>query len=162
MNHLFPRFKFRGVALWFLIIPSDDAYFDIHEVDRSVSDLPYPKLVPFAQSLLDTQRRLELCELIDALNLSEEWGEGYLNLDKMTDVEYARRKNEILATATPPGETPNVGVSEKPTPLREMWQEAVRGKQSRIPLELPVEYFATQYFAHGQGDPRLDMTRTYV
>lgn len=94
----FPRFKLRGIALRFQIRPSDDSYFNIHEVDRSPSGLPYLKLESYAQSLLVTQRRVGLCDLIDGMYLSEGWGEEHLNLGKTTDVVYAKHKNEkILA-----------------------------------------------------------------
>lgn len=63
-----------------------------------------------------------------------------------------------------PGEDPfhYPGVPDHPTPLRQIWQEIVRGKQRQISVELPIRYYATRFFAQGQGDPRLDMTRKYV
>ncbi|KAE8151180.1 hypothetical protein BDV25DRAFT_153037 [Aspergillus avenaceus] len=162
--HTFPRFKIRGVYLYFHIVPADDCLFNMYEVDHSPSGLPYPKLESFAQSLLDTQRRVELEDLIDGMDLTEEWGEEHLNLDKTTDVAYAKQKNEKVLASVPPGENPMTysGVPARPTPLREIWQYHVRGKQRRISLELPVEYFATRFHAYGRGDPRLDTTRTYV
>ncbi|KAE8314567.1 hypothetical protein BDV41DRAFT_575527 [Aspergillus transmontanensis] len=164
LAYTFPRFRLHGIALRFQIHPSDDAYFNIYDVDRSPSGLPYPKLESFAQSLLDTQRRSNLFDLVDGMNLSEEWGEGHLNLDKTPDVAYAKQQNEKMAASAAPGEDPldYHGVPTHPTPLREIWQEIVRGEQKRIGIELPTEYFATRFFAHGQGDPRLDTTRDYV
>lgn len=164
LTHTFPRFRIRGVALRFQILPSDDCYFNMYEVDRSPSGLPYPKLESYAQSLLYTQRRVDLCDLIDAMNLSEEWGEEHLNLDETADVFYAKGKNKKILASMLPGEDPFYypGIPAQATPLREIWQEAVRGKERRISVELPKEYFATRFFAHGQGDPRLDTTRTHV
>ncbi|PIG80770.1 hypothetical protein AARAC_010655 [Aspergillus arachidicola] len=145
LAHTFPRFRLRGIALRFQIHPSDDAYFNIYDVDRSPSGLPYPKLESFAQSLLDTQRRSDLSDLVDGMNFSDEWGEEHLNLDKTTDVAYAKQQNQKMAAPTAPGEDPldYHGVPTHPTPPREIWQEAVRGKQKRIGIELPTEYFAT-------------------
>ncbi|PLB51558.1 hypothetical protein P170DRAFT_461770 [Aspergillus steynii IBT 23096] len=164
LTHTFPRFKLRGVSLRFQILPSDDCAFNIYDVDRSPSGLPYPKLESYAQSLLDTQRRVDLTDLIDGMNLTEEWGEEHLNLDKMTDVAYAKQKNAKILASMLPGEDPfdYPGVPAHARPLREIWQEIDRGKQKRISLELPVEYFATRFFAYGQGDPRLDTTRPHV
>ncbi|KAE8330033.1 hypothetical protein BDV39DRAFT_213505 [Aspergillus sergii] len=149
LAHTFPRFRLRGIALRFQIHPSDDAYFNIYDVDRSPSGLPYPKLESFAQSLLDTQRRSDLSDLVDGMNLN---------------VAYARQQNEKMAALAAPGEDPSDyhGVPTHPTPVQEVWQGIVRGKQKRIGIELPTEYFATRFFAHGQGDPRLDTTRNYV
>ncbi|KAL2821848.1 hypothetical protein BDW59DRAFT_149877 [Aspergillus cavernicola] len=77
LTHTFPRFKLRGIALRFQILPSDDSYFNIYEVDRTLSGLPYPKLESYAQSLLDTQRRVDLCNLIDGMNLTKDWVEEH-------------------------------------------------------------------------------------
>ncbi|KAL4917281.1 hypothetical protein BDW62DRAFT_87128 [Aspergillus aurantiobrunneus] len=164
LAHTWPRFKLRGVSLRFQIFPSNDSHFDIYEVDRSPSGLPYPKLESYAQSLLDTRRIVGLADLVDGMNLSEEWGEKHLDLDKTTDVVYAEQMDAKILASVPPGEDPldYAGVPAQATPLREIWQEIVRGKERRISVELPVGYFATRFFAHGQGDARLDTSRTYV
>ncbi|KAB8209896.1 hypothetical protein BDV34DRAFT_210038 [Aspergillus parasiticus] len=149
MNQAVQLLNLRSIALRFQIHPSDDSYSNIYDVDRSPSGLPYPKLESFAQSLLDTQRRSDLSDLVDGMNLN---------------VAYAKQQNEKMAASAAPGEDPldYHGVPTHPTPLREIWQEIVRGEQKRIGIELPTEYFATRFFAHGQGDPRLDTTRDYV
>lgn len=74
-----------------------------------------------------------------------------------------KTEKQLLASMLP-GEDPfdYPGVPDCLTPLREIWQKIVREKQRRILVELSIEYCATRFFAHGQGDPHLDMTRTYV
>lgn len=136
----------------------------MYDVDRSLSGLPYPKLESYAQSLLYTQRRVDLCDLIDGMNLSEQWGEEHLDLDQTADVAYAKDKNEQILASRLPGEDPFLyaGILSQPTSLREIWQEAVRGKERRISVELPKEYFVTRFHAYGQGDPRLNTARTHV
>ncbi|KAL1967539.1 hypothetical protein VTN77DRAFT_3054 [Rasamsonia byssochlamydoides] len=60
LHHTFPRLKLKGVNLRFLILPSWDCHSDCEpsQIERSKSGLPYPKLEVFAQSLLETQRKL--------------------------------------------------------------------------------------------------------
>lgn len=65
------------------------------------SGAPYPNLEVFAQSLLDTQRLVDLTDLVDGMNLTEEWGEQHLDLDKTSDVLYAEKKNEKIRASVP-------------------------------------------------------------
>jgi len=39
----------------------------------------------YAQSLIDTKNSVDLQDLIDGMNLSEEWGEENLDLEGTTD-----------------------------------------------------------------------------
>lgn len=61
---------------------------------RSPRGLPYPKLDVFIQSCLDTYDMLQLCDVIDGTNVSEEWGENNLDLEGTNDVEWAKEKNK--------------------------------------------------------------------
>lgn len=119
--------------------------------------IPYPKLDILAQSLLDTQRFVDLEDLIDGMNLSEEWGEANLDLDRSCDVAYAERKNERIRASIP--ETTYsclMEMNDGPIPLRDVWQDAVRGKVRRIGIELDREMYYTRFCPKGRGDPRLD------
>lgn len=73
--HTFPRFKLKDVNLWFDLIPSEDCHLvcEALNFERSTTGLPYPKLEIFAQSLLDTYNAVALADLIDGMDLSEEW-----------------------------------------------------------------------------------------
>jgi len=73
LHHTFPRFKRKGVALWFVIVPSDDCHLECEPAnfERSEMGLPYPKLEIFAQSLLATNSMVALTDLIDGMDLTE-------------------------------------------------------------------------------------------
>jgi hypothetical protein len=98
------------------------------------------------------------------MNLNEEWGENNLDLNKTVDLDYAEKKNQKIRASVPPGEDPfkYFELSLEPVSLRQLWQNAVRGKKNRISKGLPTDLFATRFFAYGQGDPRLDKERVGI
>ncbi|KAK7954632.1 hypothetical protein PG996_015441 [Apiospora saccharicola] len=157
--HIFPRFHLKGVHFVFSLVSDRDWLVDCDETkcEKSFMGLPYPKLEYWAQSLLDTQRFGDLEDLIDGMNLSEEWGEEHLDLDRTANVDYAKWKNEQIRASIP--ETPYSvlkEMSEYARPLRPVWQKAVRGKKSRIGPELPEGHYHTRFYPISQGDPRLE------
>lgn len=120
--------------------------------------IPYPKLEVFAQSLLDTHRIVDLTDLIDGMDLSEEWGEQNLNLDGTNDVEWARKKNQAILASLPPSEDNEMlllttGAFEK----RKTWMEIVRSKRKRVGAEMGLEQ-TTRFRFPNSPDPR---TREY-
>ncbi|KAK8101375.1 hypothetical protein PG999_011749 [Apiospora kogelbergensis] len=126
--HIFPRFHLKGVHFLFFLVPTSDWLLDCDEAkcEKSPMGLPYPKLEYLAQSLLDTQRLGDLEDLVDGMNLSEEWGEEHLDLNRTCDVAYARWKNEQIRASIP--ETPFSEMMEMdayPKPLRPIWQKIV-------------------------------------
>ncbi|KAH9207029.1 hypothetical protein DL95DRAFT_469066 [Leptodontidium sp. 2 PMI_412] len=142
----FPRFKFKGVNLWFDLIPSDDAHVvcEASNFERSSMGLPYPKLEVFAQSLLDTHSRVALNDLVDGMDLPEEWGEENLDLSGTVDLPWAERKNKKIKESVE--NSWMLLCSNAAFSTREIWEEVVGGKTGRIGLELP-ESFITRGFA---------------
>lgn len=159
LHHTFPRFKLKGVNLRFLLVQSEDCHLDCEpsQMERSKSGLPYPKLEVFAQSLLGIQDRVALTDLVDGMDLTEEWGEEHLSLDGTSDILYAKRKNEKIRASGPQDDTWGgmIELPVHPVNLRETWQDIVRTKERRIGIECPKEFFATRFFVRGRGDPRL-------
>lgn len=86
------RFKSRGADHYFFLVPSIDMHIDCDPSNftRSLRGLPYPKLDVFIQSCLDTWDMVQLCDVIDGTNVSEEWGEKSLDLEGTNDVEWAK------------------------------------------------------------------------
>lgn len=155
--HTFPRFKLRGYTLWFDIIPSQDCYLDCEpsNFEWSKNGIPYPKLDVFAQSLLRTNSVTNLTDLVDGMNLTEEWGWEHLDLSGSNDVVWAQEKNEKIRASVPL----TLGscfleLDEGPFSLEETWKEIVQRKRDRIGLELPKERFETRFRPRGSGDPR--------
>jgi hypothetical protein len=155
--HTFPRFKFVGKALCFTLVPSDDAHIDCipGNFERSKNGLPYPTLEIFAQSLLDTNDRVSLCDLVDGMDLTEQWGSEHLELDAENDLEWTLRKNEKIRASVPVD--PSSCFLELGTAvfhLRETWNSLVRTKERRIGVELPRGYFSTRFRGVDSPDPR--------
>ena len=71
-----PRFKLGGIKLFVLLVPADEVRFPIDKengVVRGKTGLPFPSLPAFVQSLLDSKNLFDLEDIIDAMNLDEEW-----------------------------------------------------------------------------------------
>ena len=155
--HTFPRFKFKGVDLIFDLVPAHDAHIICHpsNFEWSLTGLPYPKLESYAQSLLDTLSWAEITDLIDGMDLTEEWGATHLDLDKGNDVAWAYEKNEKIRASVPL----TLGscfleVDEGPLSLREIWNTEVRTKAKRLGDETPQEVYLTRFRPKGSADPR--------
>lgn len=156
--HTFPRFHLKGVHFTFYLALSSDWLISCDEsnCEKSWMGLPYPKLEHLAKSLLETQRWVDLEDLVDGMNMSEEWGEQHLDLDRTLNVDYARKKNEkIRATVAETPFSDLMEINEDPAPLRPIWQEIVGNKKQRIGDELPKDQYLTRFFPVGGGDPRL-------
>ena len=161
LSHTFPRFKVIGVDLYFIIVPASDVHVNCtsSNIERSHSGVPYPKLAPFVQSALDRNDGVALCDLIDAQDLTEEWGEANLDLEGTIDVEWAKRKNTALSSS---GVESVVSLcSTAPIPRSKVWERCVRNKTRRLGFKNSKELYATKYRRHGSIDPRLRL-RTHV
>jgi hypothetical protein len=157
LRDTFPSFKLKGSGLWINIIPSQDCHFVCENDNFEWSHLliPYPRKQVFAQSLLEINDQVALADLVDGMNLTEEWGEKYLDLKGTNDVEWAEEKNAKIRAAVPL----TVGsffleVDDGPVQLKDTWEKIVRSKESRIPREVPQGRFVTRYRQVGDGDPR--------
>ncbi|WEW60956.1 hypothetical protein PRK78_006444 [Emydomyces testavorans] len=156
--HTFPRFKIKGVYLYFVILPAEDAHLNCvpSNIERSQTGLPYPKLSVFAQSLLETYDEVALTDLVDGMNLTEEWGSENLDLAGTTDGSYALLKNEKIRASVPPTEdTYLLELPRRPGSKRTIWERIVSTKERRMGIELPKEHYATRFYARCFGDPRL-------
>ena len=72
----YPRFTLRSIRLFILLVPAEEVRFAIDDKDsivRGKTGLLFPSLPAFVQSLLDSKNMLDLADLIDAMNLNEEW-----------------------------------------------------------------------------------------
>jgi len=155
--HTFPRFKIVGQALCFTLIPSDDAHIDCipANIERSQMDLPYPTLEVFAQSLLDTNDMVALTDLIDGMNLTEQWGLDHLKLDGENDLAWVLRKNEKIRASVPLTFTSCLReLAIQPINLKETWIDIVRTKERRIGEELAGADLATRFRGRASPDPR--------
>lgn len=75
------------------------------------------------------QQLADLTDLVDGINLSEEWGEEHLDLDRTKNVDYARRKSEIRATIPKTPVSELIELNDYPMPLRPWWERIVRNKK---------------------------------
>ncbi|KAK2867968.1 hypothetical protein FQN49_003286 [Arthroderma sp. PD_2] len=159
LTHTYQRFKSRGIHHYFFLVPSIDTHIDCHPSNftRSPRGLPYPKLDVFIQSCLDTFSMLQLCDVIDGTNISEEWGEKNLDLEGTNDVKWAKEKNkrgEEFGGKWAHGTFAWEGRKSK----REMWQSLVRTKEDRLDWTKPKDVFITQHRVIGAPDPWTELS----
>jgi hypothetical protein len=96
-----------------------------------------------------------LTDLIDGIDLTEQWGSEHLTLDTENDSAWIRRKNEKIRVSVP--FTPNSCLLELPTNtsnLKETWVERIRSKERQIGAEFAAGYWATRFRSRGSPDPR--------
>jgi hypothetical protein len=150
---IFPRFKVVGQCDFWVIVTASYCNLPCKTANivKSLGGLPYPKLSVYAQSLLDTQNGTDLEELIDGMDLSEEWGEKNLELDGDIDVEWARRRKDAVQAIG--GNPAYLGLSTNPKQRRVAWQASVRRKKARMGLKKPAELYATRWRRHKSQDP---------
>jgi hypothetical protein len=154
------------------LIPSIDWRFDCVPENFEYSaqrGIPYPKLHLFAQSLLERQNRSDLQDLVDGMDLTEEWGEENLNFDGRDGyVQWVADKNEKIRAALPQrvkDEPFNAAMGTVlyelrtglPTDFGQVFTHLVRTKEGRIGPEHPPGYFVTKYRAVGSPDPRSEI-----
>lgn len=119
----------------------------------------------FVQACLDKTDRLELEDVVDGTDVSEQWGEDHLDLDGTNDVEWSQEMHQkgldFAKTCNDPrveSWAPNIHAV---TSRRELWQKAVRNKERRIGWDLPKDLYLTQYRFRGQIDPWLELSTHY-
>ncbi|KAI0508734.1 hypothetical protein F5B22DRAFT_381800 [Xylaria bambusicola] len=150
--HTYPHFKLQGVGFCFYIMPASEYFVnDLDEsmIERSLNNVPYPQLEVFAQSLITTQRWPELIQVVDGMDLTEEWGIENLNLGEPSpaEAEYVVEKNKKL--------TGLARLRTKPIDRLEKWKTIVATKKDRIKFHLPKERYDTQFRRKGTTqDPR--------
>ncbi|KAE9373017.1 hypothetical protein N431DRAFT_337881 [Stipitochalara longipes BDJ] len=158
MHHLYPRFKLRGIALFFVLTTAQECHIVCapENFERSQNGIPYPKLSVYAQSLLDTNNLLDLDDLIDGMNLSVEWGLENLDLDGTFDMEWGRWKIDVLRNSG----TSIVGLPlhlETPHSRRKTWEHAASSEQKKKRQGWKLlENHPTRFWHNGQKDPRLE------
>nr|POF02288.1 hypothetical protein CFP56_65553 [Quercus suber] len=161
LHHTFPYLKLKGVWLRFYLVPSDACHLECtpSHIERSGMSLPYPKLDIFAQSLLDTMSAAALTDLVDGMDLDDEWAAENLNLCGTQDIAWAASMNHKIA-ASRPGKF-LVSCSTEPRSIKKFWEEITRTKSKRIGPEYPPGFLVTRFRVADSGDPRLD-ERLYV
>ncbi|SPQ25428.1 53211565-8a32-491b-aebf-ef3f151a1dd8 [Thermothielavioides terrestris] len=171
LYHTFPRYRLNheGPEFDFYLVPSEDWRLDCVPENFEYSaqqQIPYPKLHLFAQSLLERQEINDLQDLVDGMDITEEWGEQNLRLDS-PGKEYAQwvaAKNAKIRAALPqrirddplnqicgPG---MYDMDEEFVAFRDVLAHIVRTKEPRARLQFPCGTYATKYRAKGSPDPR--------
>lgn len=160
LNYTYGRFKSKGKDHYFVLVPSEDAHIVISpgNLTRSIRGLPYPKLEVFIQSCLERAEKLELEDVIDGSNVSEQWGEEFLDLEGTNDTDWAERMCQKGVEFAKGDRDLEWWVFFRTADFskRELWQEAVRNKERRRGLDKPASVFLTQYRAIGSTDPWLE------
>ena len=154
IHHTLHFFKFKGFSLQFYLVPSDDCHLECvaANIERSQTGLPYPKLDVFAQSLLDTMDEVALTDLVDGMDLDNEWASNHLDLSGTQDIAWTKIRNDKIR-ASAPG---RFELGEEPRSARAFWEMTVSTKGCRIGIEIPPGVLITRFRVIGSGDPRLE------
>ena len=149
---MFPRFKLVGTTDFWVIHPSSYLHVSCktQNIERSPNGLPYPKLPNYVEALLDTQNGVDLADLIDAADLSEQWGEESIKLNQDIDTAWAKQQNGMQCQIYG---TVRYALSEVPEPRRVLWTQVVRKKVSRVGHKRSTATHATRWRRHGSKDP---------
>lgn len=170
LYHTFPRYKLQDRSFEFYLIPAEDYRLDCIKENFEWSTqkhVPYPKLDILVQCFVDTQNFLDLEDIIDAMDLDEEWGKANLDFSKPQQeyISWATAKNVKILAALPAkyredwwatrfGNT-GFELGEEVVDFREVFTEKVRNKPLRIGQEFPLGVMITKYWLARGGDPRL-------
>ena len=171
LYHTFPRFRLnhQGPLFDFQLVPSSDWRFECIPDNFEYSaqnELPYPKLDLFAQSLLERQDLGDLQDLVDGMDLTEQWGEENLKFGEHSGeyTQWLAEKNVKIREALPQEVKDEVlndmlgteiyELDEEPPDFRETFVHLTQTKEGRIGLETPAELYATKYRAKDSPDPR--------
>lgn len=121
------------MKLFGLLFPADEVRFAIDQKDnivRGKSSLPFPSLPAFVQSLLDSGNVLNLEDIIDAMNIEEDWA---------------------AVNRVEPSDQPYSGVRISP---KRAWERSTRTRQTRMGWKYDPKIYATRYRTHKDRDPR--------
>ena len=153
----FPRFKFVGLRLFFILMSSQahDIPCKAENIEYSQTGLPYPKLPIYAQSLLDTRNFVDLEDLIDGMNITLEWGKDNLNLEGSINTDWGRWKADLTHSGhATEDQIPNW--CTRPDTRREAWESMVSDEAKKMRQGFKyVPIYATRFWKTGQKDPRL-------
>ncbi|KAK2756974.1 hypothetical protein FQN54_004942 [Arachnomyces sp. PD_36] len=154
LNHKYPRFKAIGRTDFWQLLPASYCHIAClpSNIEWSKGALPYPKLPEYVQSLIDTNDLGNLDDLVDGMDLSEEWGQTNLNLEGHTDTKWA--KDTIDAHRADGVEEMFIFIDPDPIPRRQIWQKCIRNKQRRMGWKYSPEIYSSRFRRHGSKDPR--------
>lgn len=156
IDHHFPRFKFVGVRLFFVLMPSHAHHLDVKpdNIEFSGTGLPYPTLPVYAQSLLDADNGVDLDDLVDGMDLTLEWGEQYLDLNGTIDGEYKWWRTKLALNCSDDQQRP--AASFNPAKRRDVWMKAVAAESKKMRQTWKYEPDnATRFRKIGSKDPRV-------
>lgn len=151
----YPAFKLLAVEhVYFRVVSAQAAHITCEpsNFEWSKQQLPYPKLVSLVQSVIDTQDGVGLEDVVDGMDLSEQWGLDYLELSSYDNSLWADWANARIKVKDPGAKGFLVcgGAFDR----KKRWQGKVKGKQTRLGFKFPKERYATRFRSHGSPDPR--------
>lgn len=152
MRHLNAIFKLKDVSLFFILTPSSQCFIDPNPEHCELSNkgIPYPKMTPFARSLLVLQDSSNLADFIDGMDLDEKWGADNIDFDNLqvTGAEFTYAQNIEF-------EARGLGQFNTNMDYRKRWNEVVQKKGKRIEPMKQGRYKTRWRRIKNDTDPRL-------
>lgn len=153
LRHQFPTYKQKGVRFFFILAPSSACFVDPRPefCERSHMDIPYPQDVYFVRSLIALQDPADLADMVDAQNLTLEWGNNHLDFPKLKEeaAAFAVKVNDRLKR-----EENFTGGIDVNRDFERHWVRVVEGKDARIEPMKRGRYITRWRARAMPGDPR--------
>lgn len=143
--------------MFFVVVPSYAYHIDctLDQIEYSASGMPYPKLPAFAQSLIETYNIVDLDDLIDGMDLTNEWGQENLDLHSEYDTDWWAWKNEQLRSHAPPNGLTLARVIERFVQKNVLWMQHSSAERKRKGQGIKYSpQKATRFRNVGAEDPR--------
>jgi hypothetical protein len=157
MENLYPRFKFKGLRLFFILMSAQSCHMPCRpeHIEYSQTGLPYPKLPIYVQSLLDTRNFVDLEDLIDGMNLTLDWGIENLDLEGGFDADWDEWRSNLLIGGIEMGNHISMW-RDIPEKRLDAWTKRVSDEAKKIRQgHKYLPQYETRFWRRGQKDPRL-------
>jgi hypothetical protein len=157
MVYKFPRFKFKDLRLFFVLMSAQACHMPCRpeHIEYSQMGLPYPKLPIYAQSLLDTRQFVDLEDLIDGMNLTVDWGIENLDLEGNLDADWDEWRTNLLSDGLGTGDQVSAW-RDNPEKRHDAWREMANDEAKKMRQgHKYLPQYETRFWRRGQKDPRL-------
>lgn len=160
LAHPYTWFRGSTTDYEFCLVPSSDARIPIDKsaVCRSSNGVPYAPLKELVDSYLDMYDLVSLCDIVDGADLKHKWGKLHLDLNGITDVEWAQQRNAKLMGGEGKFDAALLGRAFPTARVRKtsLWRKTTKEKKQRLEqMMVPQHLFKTRFMLKGSlPEPR--------
>jgi hypothetical protein len=154
LAHKYTWFRGKELDYEFCLVPSTHARIPIDKgvVCRSPNGVPYAPLNDLVQSYLDIHDLVSLCDIVDGANLDDMWGQLHLDLNGITDLEWAQQRNAELMGGEGKIDPLLLGSAFPTAQVKKtlLWRKTTEEKKQRLEqMMVPQDLFETRFMLKG-------------